>query len=141
MSILEDGCPNYSIGHNTTDRLNTIPSSEPKNERALRTLSSKRYNRKCSVNTRDIIKRYFKKRHRRLSSVFYENTVYILFWIMMLYDCYYHYCHFCPNIIAFYNVKLYFSKSYKESGITIIMINWNIAISCNYQWMKCCQKK
>jgi hypothetical protein len=29
----------------------------------------------------------------------------------------------------------------KESGIKIITINWNIAISCNYEWMKCCEKR
>ena len=49
---------------------------------------------------------------------------------------------FCPNIIAFCSVKLdFFSKSYKESGIKIITINWNIAICCIYEWMKCCQKR
>ena len=36
MSILEDGCPNYGRGHNTTDRLNSIPSSETTNVWALR---------------------------------------------------------------------------------------------------------
>ena len=36
---------------------------------------------------------------------------------------------FFPNIIAFCSVKLDFSKSYKESGIKIITINWNITLS------------
>jgi hypothetical protein len=27
------------------------------------------------------------------------------------------------------------------TGIKIITINWNIAISCIYEWMKCCQKR
>jgi hypothetical protein len=31
--------------------------------------------------------------------------------------------------------------SYKESGIKIIIINWNIAISCIYEWIKCCQER
>ena len=48
---------------------------------------------------------------------------------------------FCPNIIYFCSVKLDFSISYKESGIKIITINWNIAISCIYEWIKCCQKR
>jgi hypothetical protein len=38
---------------------------------------------------------------------------------------------FCPNITDFGSVKLdFFFKSYKESGIKIITINWNIAVSC-----------
>ena len=47
---------------------------------------------------------------------------------------------FCPNIIYFCIVILDFSVSYKESGIKIITINWYIAISCIYEWIKCCQK-
>ena len=39
MSILEDGCPNYGIGHNTTDRLKIIPSSDTKNVWALKSNS------------------------------------------------------------------------------------------------------
>ena len=39
MSILEDECPNYCIGNNTTDRLNSIPSSENTNVWALRSNS------------------------------------------------------------------------------------------------------
>jgi len=48
---------------------------------------------------------------------------------------------FCPNIIYFCSVKLDFSISYKESGFKIITINWNIAISCIYEWIKCCPKR
>ena len=48
---------------------------------------------------------------------------------------------FCPNIIYFCSVKLNFSINYKESGIKIIAINWNIAISCIYEWIKCSQKR
>ena len=48
---------------------------------------------------------------------------------------------FCPNIIYSCSVILDFSISYKESGFKIITINWNIAISCIYQWIKCCQKR
>jgi hypothetical protein len=47
---------------------------------------------------------------------------------------------FCPNIIYFCSVKLDFSISYKESDIKSITINWNIAISCIYEWIKYCQK-
>ena len=47
---------------------------------------------------------------------------------------------FCPNIYLC-SVKLDFSISYKESNIKIITINWNIAISCIYEWIKCCQKE
>jgi hypothetical protein len=48
---------------------------------------------------------------------------------------------FCPNIIYFCSVKLDFSISYKESGFKIITISWNIAISCIYEWIKCCPKR
>jgi hypothetical protein len=44
---------------------------------------------------------------------------------------------FCLNIIYFCSVKLDFSISCKESGFKIITINWNIAISCIYEWIKC----
>jgi hypothetical protein len=72
----------------------------------------------------------------------YKYTVYIMFWIMMFYDCYYYYCHFLSKYHWFLQCKIiFFSKSYKESGIKIITINWNIAISCIYEWMKCCQKR
>jgi hypothetical protein len=47
---------------------------------------------------------------------------------------------FWANIIYFCSVKLDVSISYKESDIKIITINWNIAISCIYEWIKCCQK-
>ena len=73
---------------------------------------------------------------------FYEYTVYIMFWIMMLYDCYYYYCHFLSKYHCFLQRKIRFLlKSYKESGIKIITINWNIAISCIYEWMKCYQTR
>jgi hypothetical protein len=39
------------------------------------------------------------------------------------------------------SVKLDFSISYKESGFKIITINWNIAIFCIYEWIKCCPKR
>ena len=48
---------------------------------------------------------------------------------------------FYPNIIYFWSVKLNFSISYKESIFKIITINWNIAISCIYEWIKCCPKR
>jgi hypothetical protein len=47
----------------------------------------------------------------------------------------------CPNIIYCCSVQLDCSISYKESGIKIITINWNIAITCIYEWIKCCQKR
>jgi hypothetical protein len=84
----------------------------------------------------------FLKETQTIIVSFYEYILYIMFWIMMLYDCYYYYCHFCPNIIAFCSVKLdFFLKVNKESGIKIITINWNIAISCIYEWMKFCQTR
>ena len=46
MSILEDGCPNYGIRRNTTDRLNNLPSRETKNVWALRS------NSKANINTK-----------------------------------------------------------------------------------------
>ena len=105
------------------------------------TLSSKSSDWKCFVNIRDIIKLYFFKKTQTIIVSFYEYTVYIMFWIMMFYDCYY-YCNFLSKYHCFLQCKIIFcSKSYKESGIKIITINWNIAISCNYEWMKCCQKR
>ena len=103
-------------------------------------LSSKSSDRKCFVNIRDIIKQL--KKTQTIIVSFYEYTVYIMFWIMMLYDCYYYYCHFLSKYHCFLQCKIrFFSKSYKESGIKIITINWNIAICCIYEWMKCCQKR
>jgi hypothetical protein len=87
-------------------------------------------------------KAVFKKKTQTIIVSFYEYTVYIMFWIMMLYDCYYYYCHFLSKYHCFLQCKIIlFSKSYKESGIKIITIHWNITISCNYKWMKCCQKR
>jgi hypothetical protein len=55
-------------------------------------------------------------------------------------DCYYYYCHLLSKYHCFLQSKIkIFSKSYKESGIKIITINWNITISCIYEWIKCCQ--
>ena len=83
----------------------------------------------------------FLKKTQMIIVSFYEYTVYIMFWIVMLYDCYY-YCHFLSKYHCFLQCKIiFFSKSYKESGIKIITINWNIAISCIYEWMKCCQTR
>jgi hypothetical protein len=93
-------------------------------------LSSKSSDRKCLVNIRDILKRYFKQTGIIIVNI-YKYTVYIMFWIMI----------FCPNIIYFCSVKLDFSISYKESGFKIITMNWNIAISCIYEWIKCCPKR
>ena len=72
---------------------------------------------------------------------FDEYTVYIIYWIMMLYDWYCIIVIFCPNIIAFCSLKLDYSKSSTEFGIKIITINWNIAVCCIYEWMKCSQKR
>ena len=57
---------------------------------------------------------------------------------MMLYDCYYYYCHFFSKYHCFLQCKI---KSYKESGIKIITINRNIALSCIYEWMKWCKTR
>ena len=87
-------------------------------------------------------KAVFLKKTQTIIVTFYEYTVYIMFWIMMLYDCYYYYCHFLSKFHCFLQCEIrFFSKSYKESGIKIITINWNIAICCIYEWMKCCQKR
>ena len=76
-------------------------------------------------------KAVFLKKTQTIIVSLYEYTVYIMFWIMMLYDCYYYYCHFLSKYHCFLQCKItLFSKSYKESGIKIITINWNIAISC-----------
>ena len=49
---------------------------------------------------------------------------------------------FCPDNNAFCSAQLdVLYKSYKESSIKIITMNWNIAISWIYEWMKCCQKR
>ena len=47
---------------------------------------------------------------------------------------------FCPNTF-FCSVRLDFSISYKDSGIKITTINWNIAISCIYECITCCKKE
>ena len=95
-------------------------------------------------STSGYYKAVFLKKTQTIIVSFYEYTVYryIMFWIMMLYDCYYYYCHFLSKYHCFLQCKIrFFSKSYKESGIKIITINWNIALSCIYEWMKCCQTR
>ena len=52
MTILEDGCPNYCIGHNTTDRLNSIPSTETTNMWALRS------NRQANIKQNAFMERF-----------------------------------------------------------------------------------
>ena len=43
---------------------------------------------------------------------------------MMLYDCYYYYCNCLSKYHCFLQCKIIFiNTSYKESGITISMIN------------------
>ena len=87
-------------------------------------------------------KAVFLKKTQTIIVSFYEYTVYIMFWIMMLYDCYYYYCLFLSKYHCFLPCKIrFFSRSYKKSGIIIIMIKWNIAISCIYEWMNCSQKR
>jgi hypothetical protein len=87
-------------------------------------------------------KAVFLKKTQTIIVSFYEYSVYIMFWIMMLYDCYYYYCHFLSKYHCILQCKIiFFSKSYKEYGIKIITINWNIAISCIYEWKKCCQTR
>ena len=48
-------------------------------------------------------KAIFLKKTQVIIVSFYDYAVYIMF-----YDCYYYYCHFCPNIIAFCSIKLDF---------------------------------
>jgi hypothetical protein len=72
-------------------------------------------------------KAVFLKKTQTIIVSFYEYTVYIMFWIMMFYDCYYYYCHLLSKYHCFLQCKIrFFSKSYKESGIKIMTINWNI---------------
>jgi hypothetical protein len=102
-------------------------------------LSSKSSDRKCFVNIRDIIKRYFLKKTHTIIVSFYEYSVYIMFWIMMLYDCYYYYFHFLSKYHCFLQCKIRFflkvirnlaSKSLRSIEISLylaFMNEWNVA--------------
>jgi hypothetical protein len=70
---------------------------------------------------------------------FYEYTVYIMFWIMMLYNCYYYYCHFLSKNHCFLQCKIRFflkvirnpaSKSLQSIEISLYLAftkEWNVA--------------
>jgi hypothetical protein len=58
----------------------------------------------------------FLKKTQTIIVSFYEYTVYIMFWIMMLYDCYYYYCHclskyHCINDTTGFYTYLQFDKA------------------------------
>ena len=86
-------------------------------------------------------KAVFLKQTRIIIVSIYKYTVYIMFelWCFMIVIIINFI--FCPNIIYFCSVILDFSINYKESGIKITTINWNVAISCIYEWIKRCQKR
>jgi hypothetical protein len=105
----------------------------------LYSLSSKNSDRKFWSTSGIFLSGIFKEdtdNYRKYLWIYcvYNILNYDALWLLLL-------LIFCPNIIYFCSVKLNFSISYMESGIKIITINWNIAISCIYEWIKCCQKK
>jgi hypothetical protein len=84
-------------------------------------------------------KAVFLKKTQTIFVSFYEYTVYIMFWIMMLYDCYYYYFHFLSKYQCFLQCKIrYFlkvirnpaSKSLRSIEISLYLAftnEWNVA--------------
>jgi hypothetical protein len=83
-------------------------------------------------------KAVFLKKTQTIIVSFYEYTVYIMFWIMMLYDCYYYYCHFLSKYHCFLQRKIRFflkvirnpaSKSLRSIEISLYLAftnEWNV---------------
>ena len=81
----------------------------------------------------------FLKKTQTIIVSFYECTVYIMFWIMMRYDCYYYYCHFLSKYHCFLQCKIRFflkvirnpaSKSLRSTEISLYLAitnEWNVA--------------
>ena len=86
----------------------------------------------------------FLKKTQMIIVSFYEYTVYIMFWIVMLYDCYYYYCHFLSKYHCFLQCKIIFflkvirnpaSKSLQSIEISLYLAftnEWNVAKKENY---------
>jgi hypothetical protein len=94
---------------------------------------------------------------------FYEYTVYIMFWIVMFYDCYYYYCHFLSKCHCFLQCKIRFflkvirnpaSKPLQSIEISLYLAftnEWNVAkqekllknvfFLKKYSDSQCCWKK
>jgi hypothetical protein len=84
-------------------------------------------------------KEVFLKKTPTIIASFYEYTVYIMFWIMMLYDCYYYYCNFLSKYHCFLQCKIRFflkviwnpaSKSLRSIEISLYLAftnEWNVA--------------
>jgi hypothetical protein len=51
-------------------------------------------------------KAVFLKKTQTIIVSFYEYIVYIMFWIMMLYVCYYYYCHLLSKYHCFLQCKI-----------------------------------
>jgi hypothetical protein len=87
--------------------------------------------------------RYYKvvflKKTQTIILSFDEYTVYKMFWIMMLYDCYNYYCHFLSKYHCFLQCKIRFflnvirnpaSKSLRSIEISLYLAftnEWNVA--------------
>jgi hypothetical protein len=81
----------------------------------------------------------FLKKTQTIIVSFYEYTVYIMFWIMILYDCYYYYCHFLSKYHCFFQCNFFFflkvvmnpaSKSLRSIEIPLYLAftnEWNVA--------------
>jgi hypothetical protein len=79
------------------------------------------------------------KKTQTIIIIFFEYTVYIMFWIMMLYNCYYYYCHFLSKNHCFLQCKIRFclkvirnpaSKSLQSIEISLYLAftnEWNVA--------------
>jgi hypothetical protein len=84
-------------------------------------------------------KAVFLKKTQTIIVSFYEYTVYIMFWIMILYDCYYYHCHFVSKYHCFLQCKIRFflkviknptSKPLRSIEISLYLAftnEWNVA--------------
>jgi hypothetical protein len=93
----------------------------------------------CLYFFHTIMQAVFLKKTHTIIVNFYEYTVYIMFWIMMLYFCHYYYCHFLSKYHCFLQCKIRFflkvirnpaSKSLRSIEISKNLAytnEWNVA--------------
>jgi hypothetical protein len=81
-------------------------------------------------------KAVFLKKTQTIIVSFYEYTVYIMFWIMMLYDCYYYYCHFLSKCYCFLQCKIrFFLKAIRNPALKSLQsIEISLYLAFTNEW-------
>ena len=81
-------------------------------------------------------KAVFLKTTQTIIVSFYEYTVYIMFWIMMLYDYYYYYCNFLSKYYCFLQCKIrFFLKVIRNpASKSLRSIEISLYLAFTYEW-------